>query len=64
MSTYVDEIFPVSTRPLRDQRTERGNGALHSFYNDYSHVADPNLRRRLALSEIDKTPFGLSRTSR
>lgn len=26
--------------------------------NDYSHVADPNLRRRLALSEIDKIPFG------
>jgi PHS family inorganic phosphate transporter-like MFS transporter len=27
--------------------------------NDYSHIADPNLRRRLALSEIDKVPFGL-----
>lgn len=26
--------------------------------NDYSHIADPNLRRRLALSEIDKVPFG------
>lgn len=27
--------------------------------NDYSHIQDPNLRRRLALSEIDKVPFGL-----
>lgn len=26
--------------------------------NDYSHISDPNLRRRLALSEIDKIPFG------
>lgn len=26
--------------------------------NDYSHISDPNLRRRLALSEIDKVPFG------
>ena len=35
-----------------------GNNAFHNFYNDYSHIADPNLRRRLALSEIDKIPFG------
>ena len=41
--------------------TREGNTALHNFYNDYSHVADPNLRRRLALSEIDKIPFGLYR---
>ncbi|KAI9152099.1 Repressible high-affinity phosphate permease [Paramyrothecium foliicola] len=36
-----------------------GNKAFHNFYNDYSHISDPNLRRRLALSEIDKVPFGL-----
>ncbi|KAG6040609.1 hypothetical protein E4U41_007723 [Claviceps citrina] len=36
-----------------------GNRAFHNFYNDYSHISDPNLRRRLALSEIDKVPFGL-----
>ncbi|KAL5331863.1 hypothetical protein ACEPPN_001402 [Leptodophora sp. 'Broadleaf-Isolate-01'] len=39
-------------------RTIGGNAAFHNFHNDYSHVQDPNLRRRLALSEIDKVPFG------
>lgn len=64
MTTSVDEIFPSSTQPLGDaRRTEGGNKAFHNFYNDYSHVADPNLRRRLALSEIDKIPFGLYRMS-
>ena len=32
--------------------------AFHNIFNDYAHIADPNLRRRLALSEIDKVPFG------
>lgn len=36
--------------------------AFHNFFNDFSHISDPNLRRRLALSEIDKVPFGLYRT--
>ncbi|PHH84714.1 hypothetical protein CDD83_1507 [Cordyceps sp. RAO-2017] len=40
-------------------RTYGGNRAFHNFYNDYSHIPDANLRRRLALSEIDKVPFGL-----
>lgn len=44
-------------------RTYGGNRAFHNFYNDYSHISDPNLRRRLALSEIDKVPFGLYRAS-
>jgi PHS family inorganic phosphate transporter-like MFS transporter len=39
-------------------RTYGGNAAFHNFNNDYSHILDPNLRRRLALSEIDKVPFG------
>ncbi|KAF8851199.1 phosphate permease [Acephala macrosclerotiorum] len=39
-------------------RTYGGNAAFHNFHNDYSHIQDPNLRRRLALSEIDKVPFG------
>ncbi|CAG8951397.1 hypothetical protein HYFRA_00007310 [Hymenoscyphus fraxineus] len=39
-------------------RTYGGNGAFHNFYNDYSHITDPNLRRRLALAEIDQVPFG------
>lgn len=39
-------------------RTAGGNSAFHNFHNDYAHIADPNERRRLALAEIDKAPFG------
>ncbi|KAM0715896.1 hypothetical protein Q7P37_008410 [Cladosporium fusiforme] len=39
-------------------RTAGGNAAFHNFNNDYAHIADPNERRRLALAEIDKAPFG------
>ncbi|KAM7195597.1 Major facilitator superfamily domain containing protein [Rhypophila sp. PSN 637] len=39
--------------------TSGGNNAFHNFANDYSHISDPNLRRRLALSDIDRVPFGL-----
>ncbi|KAK5114360.1 acid phosphatase pho5 [Meristemomyces frigidus] len=39
-------------------RTVGGNAAFHNFHNDYAHIADPNERRRLALAEIDKAPFG------
>jgi PHS family inorganic phosphate transporter-like MFS transporter len=39
-------------------RTIGGNAAFHNFHNDYGHIQDPNKRRRLALSEIDKVPFG------
>ncbi|KAI9666431.1 MAG: acid phosphatase pho5 [Bathelium mastoideum] len=39
-------------------RTRGGNSAFHNFHNDYAHIADPNERRRLALAEIDKAPFG------
>ena len=49
-------------RPSSFERTLGGNRAFHNFYNDYSHISDPNLRRRLALSEIDKVPFGWYRT--
>jgi len=38
--------------------TAGGNAAFHNFHNDYAHIADPNERRRLALAEIDKAPFG------
>ncbi|KAI0406235.1 major facilitator superfamily domain-containing protein [Xylaria palmicola] len=41
------------------ERTYGGNRAFHNFFNDFSHIQDPNLRRRLALSEIDKVPFGM-----
>jgi MFS transporter, PHS family, inorganic phosphate transporter len=39
-------------------RTSGGNAAFHNFHNDYGHIQDPNQRRRLALAEIDKIPFG------
>ncbi|PSS02264.1 major facilitator superfamily domain-containing protein [Coniella lustricola] len=37
----------------------RGNHVFHNHANDFAHIADPNLRRRLALSEIDKVSLGL-----
>lgn len=40
------------------QKTAGGNSAFHNFHNDFADVADPNERRRLALAEIDKAPFG------
>ncbi|KAF2258322.1 MFS general substrate transporter, partial [Lojkania enalia] len=40
------------------QKTSGGNNAFHNFHNDFAHVEDPNERRRLALAEIDKAPFG------
>ena len=40
------------------QKTAGGNAAFHNFHNDYAHISDPNERRRLALAEIDKAPFG------
>ncbi len=35
-----------------------GNAAYHNAYVDFAHISDPNERRRLALAEIDKAPFG------
>lgn len=39
-------------------KTSGGNAAYHNFHNDFVHIQDPNERRRLALAEIDKAPFG------
>jgi PHS family inorganic phosphate transporter-like MFS transporter len=39
-------------------KTAGGNNAFHNFNNDFAHIQDPNERRRLALAEIDKAPFG------
>ena len=39
-------------------RTAGGNAAFHNFNNDFADIDDPNERRRLALAEIDKAPFG------
>lgn len=46
--------LPEPALPLSNRRTSGGNAAFHNFHNDYSHISDPNLRRRLALAEIDK----------
>ncbi|KUJ14493.1 inorganic phosphate transporter 1-6 /Pi cotransporter [Mollisia scopiformis] len=35
-----------------------GNAAYKNAYVDFAHIQDPNERRRLALAEIDKAPFG------
>ncbi|KAH8884804.1 phosphate permease [Thozetella sp. PMI_491] len=53
------DMLPEPMTPSGYNRTFGGNKAFHNFANDYSHISDPNLRRRLALSEIDKVPFGL-----
>lgn len=50
------DFLPDPALPLG--RTRGGNAAFHNFNNDYSHIMDANLRRRLALSEVDKIPFG------
>lgn len=54
METLSEPMTPVTY-----ERTYGGNRAFHNFFNDFSHIQDPNLRRRLALSEIDKIPFGM-----
>jgi PHS family inorganic phosphate transporter-like MFS transporter len=67
MPSFIDgEMLPPPAASIRgrDNHTYGGNNAFHNFYNDYSHITDPNLRRRLALSEIDKVPFGLYRMYR
>ncbi|KAB8303715.1 hypothetical protein EYC80_005099 [Monilinia laxa] len=38
--------------------TSGGNAVWHNFNNDFAHIQDPNERRRLALAEIDRAPFG------
>ncbi|KAI1809467.1 phosphate permease [Poronia punctata] len=52
-------VRPDPMSPVAYERTFGGNRAFHNFFNDFSHIQDPNLRRRLALSEIDKIPFGM-----
>jgi PHS family inorganic phosphate transporter-like MFS transporter len=46
----------MSSAPI--PKTAGGNAAFHNFHNDFAHIQDPNERRRLALAEIDKAPFG------
>ncbi|PFH62810.1 hypothetical protein XA68_11822 [Ophiocordyceps unilateralis] len=44
--------------PVKAKKTYGGNSAYHNFHNDFVHVADLNERRRLALAEVDRAPFG------
>lgn len=39
-------------------KTSGGNNAYHNFHNDFADVGDVNERRRLALAEVDRAPFG------
>ncbi len=39
-------------------RCYAGNSAYRDVTHTYAHIVDPNERRRLALAEIDKAPFG------
>jgi len=55
MDSLPEPAIPVGKGA---KKTYGGNAAFHNFYNDYSHIEDPNLRRRLALSEVDRIPFG------
>ncbi|KAA8650174.1 hypothetical protein EYZ11_008518 [Aspergillus tanneri] len=38
--------------------TSGGNAVFPNYNNDFGHIEDPNERRRRALAEIDKAPFG------
>lgn len=46
------DYLPEPAIPVNLPKTTGGNAAFHNFHNDYSHIQDPNLRRRLALSEV------------
>lgn len=48
----------ITEAEVKANMTSGGNNAYHNFNNDFAHVQDPNERRRLALAEIDKAPFG------
>ncbi|OAR02129.1 hypothetical protein LLEC1_04902 [Akanthomyces lecanii] len=59
MPESSDHMLPPPAQASIDSMyTRGGNRAFHNYYNDYSHIADANLRRRLALSDVDKVPFG------
>ncbi|KAI1660098.1 phosphate permease [Daldinia decipiens] len=52
------DAAPDTANPAFTSKTSGGNNAYHNFHNDFLHIQDPNERRRLALAEIDKAPFG------
>ncbi|KAK3939156.1 inorganic phosphate transporter pho84 [Diplogelasinospora grovesii] len=61
MSGVITQEQPareLTATEVKNNMTSGGNAAFHNYNNDFAHVADPNERRRLALAEIDKAPFG------
>ncbi|TGO15293.1 hypothetical protein BTUL_0042g00640 [Botrytis tulipae] len=52
------ESAPHPPAPAALHTTSGGNAVWHNFNNDFAHIQDPNERRRLALAEIDRAPFG------
>lgn len=56
LGTKLGKSFTMAN--VAANRTAGGNNAFHNFNNDFAHIEDPNERRRLALAEIDKAPFG------
>lgn len=54
----MDSTTAQPAAPIILHKTAGGNAAYHNFNNDFAHIQDPNERRRLALAEIDKAPFG------
>ncbi|RDA86843.1 hypothetical protein CP532_1403 [Ophiocordyceps camponoti-leonardi (nom. inval.)] len=51
-------IASSSSATVKAKKTSGGNSAYHNFHNDFVHVTDVNERRRLALAEVDRAPFG------
>ena len=58
MATTESVPAPIGVPNPVLHKTSGGNAAYHNFNNDFAHIQDPNERRRLALAEIDKAPFG------
>lgn len=48
----------ANSAAVKQNMTSGGNLAFHNFNNDFAHISNTNERRRLALAEIDKAPFG------
>ncbi|KAF7866783.1 hypothetical protein EAF04_005625 [Stromatinia cepivora] len=55
---HSKEAAPKPSTPAVLHTTSGGNAVWHNFNNDFAHIQDPNERRRLALAEIDRAPFG------
>lgn len=60
MTSQAEEKTGVHahTTVVKQNMTSGGNLAFHNFNNDFAHISNANERRRLALAEIDKAPFG------